>query len=424
MVCFSITALSLKSHSSSTPQCSDSDCTFEHCKLAKRSTNDKANFSLEDDSAHYDQYDPQSKRLNAHFYTLRDENRNKESVRRAYKFMGSISNQNSVLRIPPGFEWKDVNFSKGVQQIPPFINKETRLGLSDVQLFANVMRGGRRNVGNFSFLIEILNVLIVSIWSLDTTYLDVVTDPIVSQFFWNTMGTNVLDHFPDLLYLRQQLGRRIKEHIDKHSRDHFNFAAQRNSSKITINDLPHINQILIDTKSRPKAIDDNAFGIDRTSMYKCRRSDPYMVTIQTAIYSEPQPLPINFHKAAEDFALLSYPNSEVHGEEIKIHGNLSETRNTANGFSFKPNAVSFKPSLSSTPIKNHPQSNEIQVMAAEPLMSSFSGYTNVYQQHASCPSSHMFVPWYNQQNSVFLYPQTLLMTSPKAPRVYPDMTNE
>lgn len=251
----------------------------------------------------------------------------------------------------------------------------------------------------------------------------------MSQFLWNTIGTPLLENYPDLLYLRQQLGRRIKEHIEKHSHDNVNLAAHRNTNKITINDLPHINQILIDsTKIRPKPIDkENAFGIDRTSMYKCRRSDPYMATIQTAIYSEPQALPINFHKAAEDFALLSYPTTAEPLAEniIKNHGNLSESRNPVNnGFSFKPNAVSFKPSLSSTPIKNYSLPSDNNFMSTEPLMSNFTGYPQAIYQPVPGPSSHMYVPWYSQSNSVLLYPQTLLMSSPKAPRVYPDMTSE
>lgn len=411
-------ALSLKSYSDSTPQCSDSDCTFEFCKAAKRSNEEKISSPKDDSNSHYN---PSAKRLNTNSYTLRDDIRNKEAIQRTYnKFLGSASNANSVLRVPPGFEWRDAHFSNGVQQIPPLINQDNRLGLNDVQLFANVMRAGRRNIGNNNNFEIIINSIELSI---DTTYVDVVGDPIVAQFLWNTIGTPVLDNYPDLLYLRQQLGRRIKDILEKHSRDSFNLVSQRNTNKLTINDLPHINQILLDSNSRPKQLDENAFGIDRTSMYKCRRSDPYMATIQTAIYSEPQPLPVNFHKAAEDFALLSHPNNEAIVDEttIKAHGKQFESRNIANVFSFKPNAATFKPTLSSTPIKNHSLSAENKVIPSD--LSNFPHYPTMYT-HVPC--SNLFVPWYNnqQQNSVYLYPQTLLMSSPKAPRVYPDLTNE
>lgn len=142
--------MSWKSYSDSTPLCSDSDCTFEHCKAAKRSNDEKQRLTHRaDDST---QYDAPSKHLN--FYTLRDDIRNRETVPRSFKFIPSVPHRNpAFVRVPPGFEWKDVHFSKCVQQIPPHINRETRLGLNDVQLFANVMRAGRRNIGEY-YLIE------------------------------------------------------------------------------------------------------------------------------------------------------------------------------------------------------------------------------------------------------------------------------
>lgn len=270
----------------------------------------------------------------------------------------------------------------------------------------------------------------------DTTYLDVIMDPLVSDFLWETMGTSVLDGYPDLQYLCQQLGRRIKEHIDESAYRSLEWAAHRHLNKYALDDMPQINKILSEVEpakmetTKPALVADSAFGIDRSSMNKCRKSDPYLALIQTAIYFEPQELPINFHKAAEEFALSANTFTDAIAQEPKrLHqgqhpvNNVDGQKANTEAY-FKQSTVPFKPSLSSTPIKNRIV-NDIKVAEtiSEPGVQSFSTYTNFYQ-HLPCTN---YMPWYNQlhqHNSVFLYPQTLLMASPKAPTVFPDMTSE
>lgn len=262
-------------------------------------------------------------------------------------------------------------------------------------------------------------------------------DPLVSDFLWETMGTSVLDGYPDLQCLCQQLGRRIKEHIDECAYRSLEGAAHRHFNKFALDDMPQISKILSEVEpakvetTKPALVADSAFGIDRSSMNKCRRSDPYLALIQTAIYSEPQELPINFHKAAEEFALSSNmftdaiaqdPKRLPHGQPPVVTNGDGQNSNTEDFF--KQSAVPFKPSLSSTPIKNR-IANEIKVaeIISEPGVQSYSTYAHIYR-HLPCTN---FVPWLNQlhqHNSVFLYPQTMLMASPKAPTIFPDMTSE